>query len=447
MSEDTSSRKMIDLAFYQDRIKKAQLIKVAGLVKRVIGLLIEVTGLPAFVGEVCQILVPQEHQPVLAEVVGFREGSSLLMPLGELRGIHPGCVVIPTGKPFLIKVGNNIRGRILDGLGQPLDGEPLDENLISWPVDNRPPNPLSRLQISEILATGVKVIDALLTCGKGQRVGIFSGSGVGKSTLLGMIARYASAEVNVIALVGERGREVNDFIRHDLGEEGLARSIVVVATSDQPALVRLKAAFVASAIAEYFREQGQDVLLLMDSITRFATAQREVGLTVGEPPATKGYPPSVFALLPRLLERTGMGERGSITAFYTVLVEGDDFNEPISDTVRSILDGHIVLTRDLAIRNHYPAIDVLQSISRLMPEVTSPRQQKLAAQLRNLLAAYKQAEDLINIGAYVSGSNKKIDASIHHYEQMINFLCQDAQKFSSFEETMTGLESLGLEET
>ena len=447
MLEDASIRKKIDLSFYQNQIKKAQLIKVAGLVKRVIGLLIEVTGMPSFIGEVCQILVPHEQQPVLAEVVGFREGSSLLMPLGELRGIHPGCSVIPTGKPLLIKVGDNLQGRVLDGLGQPLDGEPLDRNLISWPIDNRPPNPLTRLKVSEILATGVKAVDALLTCGKGQRVGIFSGSGVGKSTLLGMIARYASAEVNVIALVGERGREVNDFIRHDLGEEGLARSIVVAATSDQPALIRLKAAFVASAIAEYFREQGRDVLLLMDSITRFATAQREVGLTVGEPPATKGYPPSVFALLPRLLERTGMGERGSITAFYTVLVEGDDFNEPIADTVRSILDGHIVLTRDLAKRSHYPAIDVLQSVSRLMPEVTSPRQQKLAAQLRDLLAVYEQAEDLINIGACVSGSNKKIDASIRHYDQMVNFLCQDARKFSSFEETITGLESLGLEET
>lgn len=447
MSEDTLIGKLIDLSFYQDQIKKAQLIKVAGLVKRVIGLLIEVTGVPTFIGEVCQILVSQEQQPVLAEVVGFREGSSLLMPLGELRGIHSGCIVIPTGKPLLIKAGNSIKGRVLDGLGQPLDGEPLDRNLISWPIDNRPPNPLSRLQISEILVTGVKAIDALLTCGKGQRIGIFSGSGVGKSTLLGMIARYASAEVNVIALVGERGREVNDFIRHDLREEGLARSVVVTATSDQPALVRLKAAFVASAIAEYFREQGQDVLLLMDSITRFATAQREVGLTAGEPPATKGYPPSVFALLPRLLERTGMGERGSITAFYTVLVEGDDFNEPIADTVRSILDGHIVLTRDLAIRSHYPAIDVIQSVSRLMPEVTSPRQQKLAGRLRDLLAVYRQAEDLINIGAYVSGSNKKIDASIRHYDQMINFLCQDAQKFSSFEETMADLENLGLEET
>jgi flagellum-specific ATP synthase/type III secretion protein N (ATPase) len=441
------SEKKIDFAFYQNQIKKAQLIKVTGLVKRVIGLLIEVTGMPTFIGEVCQILVPQEQQPVLAEVVGFRERSSLLMPLGELKGICPGCSVVPTGKPLLVKAGNNIRGRVLDGLGQPLDGKSLDGSLISWPIDNRPPNPLTRLQVSEILVTGVKAIDALLTCGKGQRIGIFSGSGVGKSTLLGMIARHASAEINVIALVGERGREVNDFIRHDLGEEGLARSIVVAATSDQPALVRLKAAFVASAIAEYFREQGQDVLLLMDSITRFAMAQREVGLTVGEPPATKGYPPSVFALLPRLLERTGMGEEGSITAFYTVLVEGDDFNEPIADTVRSILDGHIVLTRDLAKRNHYPAIDILQSVSRLMPEVTSPRQQKLAARFKDLLAVYKQAEDLINIGAYVSGSNKKIDASIRLYDQMVNFLCQEAQEFSSFEETIAGLESLGLEET
>lgn len=435
---------MINLAPYQEKIKEARLFKVYGLVKRVIGLLIEVKGISSFIGEVCQIFVPQEPAPVLAEVVGFRDSSSLLMPLGELKGIHPGCPVAPTGKPLLIKVGENIRGRVLDGLGQPIDGRPPGKNMISWPVDSRPPNPLSRQQISTVMSTGIKAIDALLTCARGQRLGIFSGSGVGKSTLLGMIARYATTEINVIALVGERGREVNDFIRHDLGEEGLARSVVVVATSDQPALMRLKAAFVATAIAEYFREQGEDVLLLMDSITRFATAQREVGLAVGEPPATKGYTPSVFALLPRLLERTGMGEKGSITAFYTILVEGDDFSEPIADTARSILDGHVILSRDLAVRNHYPAIDVLQSVSRLMPEITNQNHQYLAGRLRDLLATYRQSEDLINIGAYVSGSNKKIDASIRHYDKIVKFLRQEPQQFSQFNETIDALENLGL---
>jgi len=437
---------LVNLIPYQEKIKAARLIKVYGLVKRVIGLLIEAKGLSSFIGEVCQIFLPREPRPVLAEVVGFREHSALLMPLGELRGIHPGCLVAATGRPLLIKAGENLRGRILDGLGQPIDGKPPGEKMVSWPVDNRPPNPLSRRPIREVMATGIRAIDALLTCAKGQRLGIFSGSGVGKSTLLGMIARYAEANINVIALVGERGREVNDFIRRDLGEEGLARSVVVAATSDQPALVRLKAAFVATAIAEYFREQGEDVLLLMDSLTRVATAQREVGLAIGEPPATRGYPPSVFALLSGLLERTGMGEKGSITAFYTVLVEGDDFNEPVADTARSILDGHLVLTRELAMRNHYPAIDILQSVSRLAPEITSREHQQQAGRLRELLATYRQAEDLINIGAYVSGSNKKIDAALRHYDQIINFLRQEPGEGSPFAETLKALENLGLGE-
>lgn len=436
----------VNLRYYHERIKKTQLIKACGLVKKVTGLLIETTGTTSFIGELCYIKVPQFDQPVLAEVIGFREGSSLIMPLGELKGVYPGCPVIPTGHPLLIKVGDNIRGRVLNGLGQPLDEKPLDEGGIFWPVDNLPPNPLARRQVNEVLATGIRAIDSLLTCGKGQRVGLFSGSGVGKSTLLGMIARYSKAQVNVIALVGERGREVGDFICHDLGEEGLKRSIVVAATSDQPALVRLKAAFVAIAIAEYFREQGLDVLLLLDSVTRLAMAQREIGLTVGEPPATKGYPPSVFGLLPRLLERTGTGERGSITAFYTVLVEGDDFNEPIADTVRSILDGHIVLTRDLANHNHYPPIDVLQSVSRLMPDLASLRHQQMAGRLRDLLATYKQTEDLINIGAYTNGSNQKIDASIRHYEKIVNYLRQGPEEFCAFEDTLAVLENLQLAE-
>ncbi|HOV80432.1 MAG TPA: flagellar protein export ATPase FliI [Bacillota bacterium] len=433
----------VDISNWKSRLKEARLLKLTGRVTRVIGLTVEVRGINAPIGEVCEITVPGEPEPVLAEVVGFRDESTLLMPLGELRGIYQGCSVAPSGKSFSVQVGDQLLGRVLDGLGEPLDGlGPIWGRTVSYPVDNRPPNPLARRRISEVLATGVRAVDGLLTCGRGQRIGIFSGSGVGKSTLLGMVSRYSNADVNVIALIGERGREVLDFIETDLGPEGLARSVVVVATSEQPALVRLKGAFVACAIAEYFRDQGKDVLFMMDSVTRFAMAQREVGLAIGEPPATKGYTPSVFALLPRLLERAGMSDRGSITAFFTVLVEGDDLNEPISDAVRGILDGHIVLSRNLAAANHFPAIDVLNSVSRLMPDITSQEHRDLAGRLRDLLASYQQAEDLINIGAYVAGSNPRVDEAIASHQKIISFLRQDVNEFSEYGDTVELLKSI-----
>ncbi|GBF33191.1 flagellum-specific ATP synthase FliI [Desulfocucumis palustris] len=434
----------INLEFWRNRVRNARLLKATGQVTRVIGLTVEVKGISAGVGEVCDILAPGEQVSVKAEVVGFAEDVTLMMPLGELKGVFPGCYVVPRGKPFSVKVGARLLGRILDGLGQPMDWEePSWDPGEEYSVHNVPPNPLARKRIEEILPTGVRAIDSLLTCGRGQRIGIFAGSGVGKSTLLGMIARYCRADVNVIALIGERGREVRDFIEGDLGEEGLSRSVVVAATSDQPALVRLKGAFVASSIAEYFRDKGKNVMLMMDSVTRFAMAQREVGLAIGEPPATKGYTPSVFALLPKLLERSGMGTEGSITAFYTVLVDADDMNEPISDAVRGILDGHIVLSRELASRNHFPAIDVLASISRLMPEITTAEQRARAARLRDLLATYKQSEDLIKIGAYIKGSDAKIDDAINSYEDIISFLKQDMYELSDYENMLLSLEQLG----
>lgn len=431
----------VNLENWRQKVRQARILRPTGQVVRVIGLTVEVKGIAARVGEVCDIVVPGEGN-VVAEVVGFRERSTLLMPLGELRGVYPGCHVVPRGKSLAIRVSDALLGRVLDGLGHPLDNRNGVKNGIDFPVDNKPPNPLERRRIKEVLATGVRAIDAFLTCGRGQRIGVFSGSGVGKSTLLGMVARFSAADVNVIALVGERGREVRDFIEGDLGEQGLARSVVVAATSDQPALVRLKAAFVASAVAEYFRDQGKDVLLLMDSVTRFAMAQREVGLAIGEPPSTRGYTPSVFALLPKLLERSGMSPRGSITAFYTVLVEGDDLNEPIADAVRGILDGHIVLSRELAARNHYPAIDVLNSVSRLMPEIVSAEHFRQAGRLRDLLATYRQAEDLINIGAYVSGSNPKIDEAIRYYDAITGFIKQDMFETSAYADTLGQLQSL-----
>jgi len=424
------------------RIAAAGIIKLAGRVSRVIGLTIEVKGLNASIGEVCDIYVPGEENPVRAEVVGFKENTFFLMPLGELKGICPGCKVIPEGRSLTVRVGDHLPGRVLDGLGEPMDGRPINKG-VEFNINNSPPNALQRRRITEALATGVRAIDALLTCGRGQRMGIFAGSGVGKSTLLGMIARYSYADINVIGLIGERGREVLDFIESNLGSEGMARSVIVAATSDQPALVRLRGAFVASAIAEYFREQGKDVLLMIDSITRFAMAQREVGLAIGEPPATRGYTPSVFALLPRLLERSGTSSRGSVTAFYTVLVEGDDMNEPITDAVRGILDGHIVLARELAARNHYPAIDVLQSVSRLMPDLAAGDQLRQAGRLRDLLATYRQAEDLISIGAYVDGSNPKIDEAIRMHDKIIDFLRQSPDERSDFEVTISELMSIG----
>jgi flagellum-specific ATP synthase/type III secretion protein N (ATPase) len=407
---------------------------LSGRVVQVVGLTIEAMGLVCEIGEVCAIHANGSGS-LLAEVVGFRNQRTLLMPLGEMQGIQPGSPVHPSGTCLLAPVGYQLLGRVLNGLGDPIDNIESDDNLIKVPTYNAAPHPLNRQPISQALTTGVRAIDGLLTCGKGQRIGIFAGSGVGKSTLLGTIARSSRTDVSVIALVGERGREVQEFIERDLGPVGLARSVVVVSTSDQPALVRLKAAWVATTIAEYFRDQGMDVTFLMDSVTRFAMAQREVGLAIGEPPASKGYTPSVFAMLPRLLERTGTGRRGTITGFYTVLVEGDDFNEPICDAVRSILDGHIILSRDLAARNHYPAIDVLHSVSRVMPAVTTPEQRENAAKVRKLLATYEKARDLINIGAYVSGSDREIDASLAALSDINDLLQQEQDDFSSFEDT------------
>lgn len=429
---------IIDLTKYISALDKADGIRQSGRVKQVIGLVIESQGPSAQIGEICSIQT-NGGEPIKAEVVGFKENKVLLMPLGEMDGLMPGSDVQATGESLEVGVGFGLLGRILGGLGEPIDGKGPLAIEDHYCVNNQPPNPLHRRRIEEPLSVGVKAIDSILTCGKGQRVGIFSGSGVGKSTLMGMLARNTEADINVIALIGERGREVRDFIEKDLGPEGLKRSVVVAATSDQPALVRLKGAFVATAIAEFFRDQGKDVMLMMDSVTRFAMAQREVGLAIGEPPTTRGYTPSVFAALPKLLERSGSGKHGSVTGLYTVLVEADDMNEPIADAVRSILDGHIVLSRKIASKNHYPAIDVLESVSRLMIDVVRPYHNEAAGKIRDLLATYKDAEDLINIGAYVSGSNPRIDEAIEKIESVNNFLKQNIDENYNYEQTVTGL--------
>lgn len=417
-----------------DKVQNMEPVSPQGRVSKIIGLMIEADGPRVSVGAYCKILT-REGKEIPAEVVGFRNSTTLLMPLAELEGIAPGDRVVPQQHKLTVGVGPSLLGRVLDGLGHPLDGRPLacEED---YPLQSAPPNAFLRPRIHDPLSVGVRAVDGLLTLGRGQRIGIFAGSGVGKSTLLGMMARNTTAAVNVIALVGERGRELRDFIEKDLGPEGLERSVLVVATSDQPALVRLKAAFTATAIAEYFRDLGKDVLLMMDSVTRFAMAQREVGLTAGEPPATRGYPPSVFALLPKLLERSGMSAQGSITGIYTVLVDGDDHNEPIADTVRGILDGHIVLTRDLAMQNHYPAIDILQSVSRVMSDVVTPEHKELAGRIREYQAIYQDAKDLVDIGAYVAGSNSRIDASLNHIEGIRFFLRQGVGEKASFEEML-----------
>lgn len=432
----------LDLQRYIQAVDSFPRAKVIGRVTRVVGLTIEVRGLQAFVGEVCQIFVTPGAAPVTAEVVGFKNGHVLLMPLGDLRGIAPGCQVLPTGSPFTVQVSPSLLGQVLDGMGKPLDGTRPNGAGSRLPVDNDPPNPLTRQRIKEILPTGIRAIDMFLTCGQGQRIGIFAGSGVGKSTMLGMIARQSGADVNVIALVGERGREVVDFIERDLGKQGLERSVVVAVTSDRPSLLRIKGALVATTIAEYFRDQGKKVMLMMDSVTRLAMAQREVGLAIGEPPTTKGYTPSVFAFLPRLLERAGTSATGSITGLYTVLVDGDDFNEPVADAVRGILDGHIVLSRDLAAKNHFPAIDVSRSISRLMPDLIDQEHQRLAGHFRDYLSAYYEAEDLINIGAYVPGSNPRVDKARQHINGMQGFLRQDGAECEPFAVARENLEIL-----
>jgi flagellum-specific ATP synthase len=400
---------------------------------------VESHGPAARIGEICEIHHSRNAKPLLAEVVGFREDRALLMPFGDLSEVGLGNEVVATGSPLRVKVGQALLGRVLDGLGRPLDGKgPIDfEAEVS--VTAAPPHPLNRRRINQPLSVGVRAIDGLLTMGSGQRVGIFAGSGVGKSTLLGMIARNTSADVNVIALIGERGREVRDFLEKDLGEEGLRRSVVVVATSDQVAVARLRGAQVGSSIAEYFRDCGMNVMLMMDSVTRVAWAQREIGLAAGEPPTTRGYTPSVFAVLPSLLERAGTSKVGSITGLYTVLVEGDDMNEPVADTVRGILDGHIVLSRALAAQNHYPAIDVLSSVSRLMPEVSTKEHRSAAGTMRDVLATYKSAEDLINIGAYAEGSNPKIDFAKAKIDAANGFLKQAVDDPAPFETTVSSL--------
>ncbi len=419
-----------------DAIHDCSSVKLTGKVTQVIGLVIESQGPTVSVGELCYV---SSHTPgvppIPAEVVGFREGYVMLMPVGEMQGIGPGCEVTSSQKMLNVKVGEELLGRVLDGLGNPIDGKGPILCKKEYSLQADPPHPLSRPRIHESLYVGVRAIDGLITMGEGQRIGIMAGSGVGKSTLLSMIARNTEADISVIALIGERGREVRDFIERDLGEEGMKRSVVVVATSDQPALVRIKGAMTATAIAEYFRDQGRKVILMMDSVTRFAMAQREVGLTIGEPPATRGYTPSVFAMLPRLLERAGTNATGSITGIYTVLVDGDDMNEPIADAVRSILDGHIVLSRAIAAQNHFPAIDIMPSVSRVMNEVVSPEHLKAAQQMRQLMAVYRDAEDLIHIGAYVKGSSAKIDESIQKIDSINEFLCQGIYEVDTYEET------------
>jgi flagellum-specific ATP synthase len=406
------------------KVQETQVIRNHGRVVQLIGLVIESEGPLAGVGEICRIESARHDGSTLAEVVGFRNHHVLLMPLGEIRGIHPGSEVIALGTALRVPVGEGLMGRVIDGLGHPLDDLGAIEADETVSLNLLPPHPLKRQRISAPFCTGIKAIDTFVPCGRGQRLGIFAGSGVGKSTLLGMIASHAEADVNVIALIGERGREVREFIEKDLDEAGRRKSVVVVATSNQPAIARLKGAFVAMSIAEHFRDAGQNVLLMMDSVTRFAMAQREIGLAVGEPPATRGYTPSVFSLLPQLLERAGTGERGSITGLFTVLVEADDMNDPIADAVRSILDGHLVLTRELATQNHYPAIDVLESVSRLTRDLTSEGEQDLASRARETMAAYRKNQDLINIGAYPAGTNAAIDLSIHLNEPIKGFLRQ-----------------------
>jgi flagellum-specific ATP synthase len=432
----------LDLSRYTAAVGERSALRFQGRVAQVIGLSIEVEGLPLAVGEVCTIHPQGSSSWISAEVVGFRDQRLIVMPFSETHGVRPGSPVLARGRGFHVPVGPALLGRVVNGLAEPIDGlGPLGTSE-RYSVANQPPDPLTRRPIREALGTGIRAIDGLITCGLGQRIGIFAGSGVGKSTTLGMIARGARTDVNVIALIGERGREVQEFIEKDLGPEGLRRSVVVVSTSDQPALQRMKAAWVATAMAEYFRDHGLQVTLMMDSVTRWAMAQREIGLTVGEPPVVKGYPPSVFALMPKLMERAGSAERGTITGFYTVLVEGDDVNEPIADTARSILDGHIWLSRKLAHENHYPAIDVLGSISRLMSSVADPSHRRAAAALRDALAVYQSSEDLINIGAYVSGTNPTLDRAIAALPAVREFLCQSSDEATPYEQSVAALQQL-----
>lgn len=439
---------LIDREKYLSAAISGTFYKNLGKVSKVVGLTIESIGPEARLKDLCKIMTADGDRTIMAEVVGFRDKNLLLMPFENMDGVGVGCIVENTGKPLSVPVGPGLLGHTVDGLGRPTDlkdGETIEYS-DSYPVDAAPPDPMERVIIKDPLPLGVKAVDGLITVGKGQRIGIFAGSGVGKSTLMGMFARNTQADINVIALIGERGREVREFVEHDLGPEGMKRSIVVVATSDKPALIRNKAAKTATAIAEYFRDQGKDVLLMMDSLTRFSMAQREIGLASGEPPVTRGYPPSVYSEMPKLLERAGNGAKGSITGLYTVLVDGDDFNEPISDTARSILDGHIMLNRSLAQLNHYPAIDVLQSISRVMSAVADSRHKKAAGRLKNVMATYSEAEDLINIGAYKSGSNKNIDFAISKIDDVNAYLCQATDEKFTYQESVSMLEEMFPEE-
>ncbi|MCK6206200.1 flagellar protein export ATPase FliI [Bacillus infantis] len=426
-----------------DRIDEISTFKRYGKVKRVIGLMIESQGPESSIGDVCYIHASSHGNKIIkAEVVGFKEENIILMPFTSITEISPGSLVEATLKPLEVKVGTGLVGNVIDALGLPLDGSPLPKGLSNVQTEQEPPNPLERPPITEPIEVGVRLIDSLLTVGKGQRVGIFAGSGVGKSTLLGMAARNTTADLNVIALIGERGREVREFIEKDLGPEGLKKSIVVVATSDQPALMRIKGAYTATAIAEYFRDKGLNVMLMMDSVTRVAMAQREVGLAIGEPPTTKGYTPSVFSILPKLLERTGTNKKGSITALYTVLVDGDDMNEPIADTVRGILDGHFVLDRNLANKGQYPAVNILKSVSRVMNGIVSHQHTQSAEQLRAKLSTYINSEDLINIGAYKKGTSREIDEAINLYPQILSFFKQGTHEPVSMEQSIRQLHQL-----
>jgi flagellum-specific ATP synthase len=431
----------LSLDWYLARLQQVEPAPISGRVSRVVGLVVESIGPRARVGEICELR--GAGAPLPLEIVGFRDGRMLSVPLGDTAGIRPGDRIVACGGVQSIPVGDGLLGRVIDGLGRPLDGRGVLDAPVRAPL--RPPaiNPLARDPITSPLGTGVRAIDALLTCGRGQRIGLFGGSGVGKSTLLGMMARGTMADVVVLALVGERGREVRSFLEHDLGPQGLEKSVVVVSTSDSPPLVRLRAAYGATAIAEHFRDQGKNVLLMMDSVTRFAMAQREVGLAAGEPPTAKGYPPSVFAMLPGLLERAGnIRGSGSITAIYSVLVEGDDTNEPIADAVRGILDGHIVLSRELAARNHYPAIDVLPSISRTMPDVTEVAHRNKAGVVRQWLASLRDSEDLVSVGAYVAGTNPSLDAALERRDAIDAFLCQRSDMCGGFSDALAALEAL-----
>jgi len=422
-----------------ERIRRTRPLRLKGWVRNVVGIVLESQGPRVPVGELCSLRDGSGNELCRTEIVGFRGELMLSMLLGEATAVAPGMELVALGKSLTVRVGSALLGRVLDGLGQPLDGRPLPPGLEEHSIYGSPPNPLQRQRVRQPIGTGIRAIDAFLTVGKGQRVGIFSGSGVGKSVLLGMIARNTSADVNVIALIGERGREVRDFLEKDLQQEGLRRSVLVVATSDAPALVRVKAALVATTIAEYFRGQGFDVLLMMDSVTRLAMAQREVGLAIGEPPTTKGYTPSVFALLHRVMERAGTDEHGTITGLYAVLVEGEDMNEPIADAVRGILDGHIVLSRRLAAQAHYPAIDILESVSRVMPDIVSPEHLRAARTLQALLATYRESEELITVGAYQRGTNPRLERAIAAVERLTPFLRQDMHESSLFEDTVLQL--------